>query len=119
MHDRLTRLLAACELLSREETAALNWRAFAALSRTLDLKGPLLAELGAEARRRRGMPAMVRAGISRLLEKNMRNLAVLSASMSEAETELHRMNSAGHQLELLRAAYDVPSEPPPSFSAHG
>ena len=49
MKDRFWRLLAACELLAREETAALAGRNFAALVRAQRVKSALLADLAAEA----------------------------------------------------------------------
>jgi flagellar biosynthesis/type III secretory pathway chaperone len=119
MHDRLSRLLGACELLSREETAALTARDFVALSRALDLKASILADLAVEARQRSQIPPMARVRISRLLDRNIHNHALLSTSINDASADLRRMTTAGRQLELLREAYDVAAEPPASFSAHG
>jgi hypothetical protein len=115
MKDRFSRLLAACELLARDETAALADRNFTALCRTQKVKSALLADLATDA----GCASRdSRARLERLLEANGKNSQLLSTMKAAAGQRLCKVRAAGKKLKTLRAAY-TQGGMPPAFSAHG
>lgn len=104
MNDRFTRLLGACERLSRDETAALVRRDFDALAKTQQMKFAMLADLEAEAGR---VPPSweARARLIQLLERNRENSRLLAGMKAEVMEQLRKIRTASHQLHNLRSAY--------------
>lgn len=121
MKDRLWRLLGACELLARSETASLLARDFAAVGKTQQLKASLLADLAAEAARVDAhRDPHARARLTQLLECSRRNRQLLSRMMETAAGQLRKVRSASNQLHALSTAYAPGGKSPRrTFSAHG
>jgi len=119
MKDRFWRLLAACELLAREETAALAGRNFAALVRAQRVKSALLADLAAEAGPDcRDLNA--RARLQQLLATSRENASLLSGMKTVTGERLRKVRAAGNQLHTLRNVYTrVSTQSPQAFCRHG
>jgi hypothetical protein len=120
MKDRFSRLLAACETLTRDETAALAGRDLTMLSRTREAKSAILADLALEAGRANAAGSSdTRARLTQLLEwnrENSRRLATLKAATTE---KLRKVQAAGNRLQFLRSTYTIGERPEQGFSAHG
>jgi ABC-type thiamine transport system ATPase subunit len=119
MKDRLSRLLGACEVLAREEAAALAQRNFASVARTQEVRSSILSDLAADP----GLAscdAHSRARLTALVDSARTNRRLLSRMMTHATEELRKIQSATKQLHTLRAAYGPGCKPArPAFSAHG
>jgi hypothetical protein len=114
--DRFSRLLAACEQLTRDEAAALSRRSFAALTRAQEVKSAILAGLAAEAATS-PLDSDARSRLTRLLNttrENQLTIANLKAAISE---NIRKTRAAANRLHTLRPAY-TPA-PGPRFFAHG
>ena len=117
--DRFSRLLAACERLTREETAALTRRNFAALARTKTVKSAMLADMAAEAAAR-PLGADARIRLTRLLNTTRENELILSNLKAATGEKLRKSRAAAHRLHTLRPAYtSAASRREQTFSAHG
>lgn len=121
MKDRFSRLLGACELLAREETAALVRRDFTALGKTQQVKSVLLADLAAQANLlHASCDSHARTRLTQLLECNRENSRMLAGMKAEVAEQLRKVRAAGNQLHALRAAYTPGGTPGRrAFSAHG
>jgi len=117
--DRFSRLLAACERLAREETAALGRRNFAALSRTQEVKSAILTDLASEAGAR-PLDSDARARLMRLLSKTRENELLLSNLKAATSEKLRNTRAAAHRLHTMRPAYTSATSPrEQAFFAHG
>jgi len=119
--DRFSRLLGACEILARNETAALTRHDFAALVRAQGVKSSLLADLALQA----GLidaasQSTARDRLTRLLEHTRENARVLSEMMESARKQRRKMRAAARRVRDLRSAYGTGGKPPrQEFSRHG
>ncbi len=121
MDQRFWRLLGACELLAREETAAITQRDLGALTRTQEVKAAILADLAAQAGVvNAACDSRARARLDQLLEGSRRNAAAVAGMMASARERERELGTALNQLRTLRARYRsghaVKSRQP--FSAH-
>jgi hypothetical protein len=117
--DRFSRLLAACERLTREETAALSRRNFDALSRTQRVKSAILADMAAEAGSR-PLGADARIRLTRLLNTTRENELLLSNLKAATSEKLRKSRAATHRLHTLRPAYTSATRArEQAFFAHG
>ena len=117
--DRFSRLLAACERLSREETAALSRRNFAVLTRTQQVKSAILADMAAEAAGR-PLGADARIRVTRLLNTTRENELLLSNLKAATSEKLRTSRAAIHRLHTMRPAYTSATRlPEQGFYAHG
>ena len=110
MKDRLSRLLGACEVLTRAETAALAGGDLAALGAAQQVKSGILADLAAEAMRASSAScascdSRVRTRLARLLEGNRENARLLSRMKAGAGEKLQEIRVAAGHLQTLRSAY--------------
>jgi hypothetical protein len=121
MKDRFWRLLGACEMLVRSETAALAGRDFAGVGRTQQVKSAILIDLAIEANCiQASSDSQARARLARLLECTRKNRLLLARMMEAAAEELRKVRSAANQLHTLRAVYKSGCQPLcRAFSAHG
>ena len=121
MQERLWRLLGACELLTRDEAAALSGRDLAGLVRIQRVKAPLLADLAVEAKRiSASCDSQARARLAALLEGNRGNARNLADMMADAREERRKVSTAVNQLQALRSAYATSGDTrQDAFSAHG
>lgn len=121
MDERFWRLLGACELLSRDEIAALTHRNIPALVRTQEVKSAILADLAAQA----GMlhascDSRARARLGQLLEGSRQNARAMAEMIASASNKKQEIKAALSQLNRLRARYKTrPAATHKSFSAHG
>jgi len=114
--DRFSRLLAACEQLTREEAAALSRRNFATLSRTQQVKSAILADLAAEA----GTSALdsdARARLTRLLNTTRESQLTIANLKAVTSEKLRIVRASANRLHILRPAYTPAAGP--RFFAHG
>jgi hypothetical protein len=104
MKNRFSRLLAACELLARDESAALTRRDFETLVSIQQVKSVLLADLATQ-----GPPATrdteTRARLVSLLEAVQKNSRILSGIKLAAGERLRDLRAAAGQLHALRSTY--------------
>jgi len=121
MQQRLSRLLGACELLARNETAALAGRDFAVLGKTQQLKAALLADLAAEANLFHASGnSRARIRLARLLESNRANAHLLAGMKADARDQRAKLRCAANQLHTLRSVYAGHGDSRrQAFSAHG
>jgi hypothetical protein len=106
MKDRFWRLLGACEVLTRCETAALARRDFSALGATQQTKSGVLADLATEAALvHASCDSRARARLERLLACNRENVRLLARAKEEAARELRKSRIAAGHLQIFRTAY--------------
>jgi hypothetical protein len=119
MQDRLSRLLAACERLARDEAAALARRNIASLKRAQEVKAALLADLAAEAANIT-LTAEVRARLAQLLKATKENSIYLANLKAATGERLRKLRISSNRLHTLQAAYNqggMPGEQ--AFCDHG
>ena len=114
--DRFSRLLAACEQLTREEAAALSRRNFATLSRTQQVKSAILADLTAEAGTG-ALDADARARLTRLLNTTRENQLAIANLKAATSEKLRKVRVSANRLHIPRPAYTPAAGP--RFFAHG
>jgi len=121
MTSRFSRLLGACELLSRDETAALCGRDFATLGRTQGVKAALLADLAAEAQLCHASgDSSARDRLLRLVERNRQNSRLLGEMTADTADKLEKVRIAARQLHAMRSSYQTGTgADQASFNAHG
>ena len=120
MKDRFSRLLAACELLTRDETAALTDHDLAGLGRVHQAKSAILADLAAEAGRvQASRDSHARARLTQLLEQNRENSQRLASLKIAMRERLRQVQAAGNRLHTLRSRYALGQQSEQGFSAHG
>jgi hypothetical protein len=116
---RFSRLLAACERLTREEAAALSRRNFAALTRTQQVKSAILADMAAQAESR-PLGAEERIRLTRLLNITRENELLLSNLKAATSEKLRKSRAATHRLHTMRPAYtSATSSREQAFLVHG
>jgi hypothetical protein len=121
MQHKFWRLLSACELLARDETAALTARDFAALGAAQQVMSALLADLALQARLiHASRDSHARSRLLKLIECSQAGSRLLAAMKAASVQERHKLRAAVLQLQSLRAAYHTPAASRRgAFSAHG
>jgi hypothetical protein len=117
--DRFSRLLAACEQLTRDETAALSRRNFDTLTRTQHVKSAILADLAVEAGAK-APHSEARARLTGLLKKTQENQLALANLKAATSEKLRLARASARRLHTLRPAYgSARGSREQAFYAHG